>query len=212
MVLDFYSTLLLITGLYLLWNIVWYGWHIGAISAKGVLPVPPSLVIKTEMSPFVTFVVKRKMPTLFYYASRGRVLVTHGVFWGDVSLGKHVSFMFIVGRVLQSLSGEWFVPVRRWFEVIAKWLFMLLPVLWWVGGKPLLAWDMFLIVVLLLLIGYWDTDGYIRALIMYTHYADVPEEIQDYLHALRFYPFSLFLVLRTPLDVIGVVGGRRKGE
>jgi hypothetical protein len=210
LVLDFYSTLLLITGLYLLWNIVWYGWHIGAIGAKGVLPVSPSHIAKEFLFPFVTVVVKRRFPTMFYYEDKGRVLIIPKFFMGDIKLGKQVCLLFIIGRVLQSLSGEWFVPIRRWFEIIAKWLFIFSPVLWWIGGKPALAWDLFIIVVLLLFVAYWDTDGYIRALIMYTQQADLSEEIQDYLHSLRFYPFSLFLVLRTPLDIIAVVGGRNK--
>lgn len=208
LVLDFYSTLILIFGFYVLWNIIWYSWHIGGLHAKNVLYTPVFITLKDAISPFVTVIIRRRFPPLFYYLSDGRVLLVNKRTTVEMRLAESVRNLFIIGRVIQALSGEWYVPVRRWLEVIAKFLLVAIPVSIYMG-KQMFAWNVILFTVIVLLITYFDEDGYDRALIMFAQMLDISEDMQYMLERMRMYPFSLFMILRVPIDIISVLGGRK---
>ena len=211
LVLDLYSTLILIFGFYVLWNIIWYGWHIGGLHAKNVLYAPVFLTLKEAISPFAAVIIRRRFPPLFYYLATGRVLLVNKRITVETRLSESVRNLFIIGRVLQALSGEWYVPVRRWLEIIAKILVVTIPVSVYMG-KPMFAWNVILFTVIVLLITYFDEDGYDRALIMFVQNADISEDMQYMLERMRMYPFSLFMILRLPIDIIYLLGGRKSNE
>jgi len=208
LVLDMKDTLYLVITIYLLWVVVWYAWH-GSVFRIREEEISFNVDVSYLLSPFITVVVKNKVPPLFYYEGAGRVLlinrryVTKG---GPIS--SKIMTLFIVGRVLQHISDEWFVPLRRWLEIIAKWILMFLPVFWllWKGWG--VAWALFAILMVVLVISYWDTDGYIRALVLCTQNCEMSESEENMLYSVRFYPFSLFMILRLPLDIITYI--RRK--
>ncbi len=208
MVLDLKDTLYLIVAIYLLWVGVWYAWHGGALRIREE-ELSFDVDVSSLLSPFITVITKNKVPPIFYYEGAGRVLLINRRYAtkGGVLSSKLIS-LFIVGRVLQHLSDEWFVPLRRWLEVLAKLVFLLLPVFWFLWRGWGVAWGLFAIFIMVLIISYWDTDGYIRALVLCTENCEMSESEENMLYSVRFYPFSLFMILRLPLDIITYI--RRK--
>ncbi len=192
-----------------MWNLIWYGWHIGALGVEGVIPEDIFALVDEYLSPFVDIVYRRRYPPMFYYEVSGRVLFINRRLLGNHRLVGHVNKLFIIGRVVQYLSGDISAYLRRWMEILAKILFVSMPATWFLG-RAWLAWDVFLLTVLLLLVSYFDIDGYIRALIMLSYTETVSDEVQKHLYTLRYYPFSILMVLRFPLDIYLVIGGRKK--
>lgn len=208
MVLDFKDTLYLILAIYMLWLIVWYAWHASLLRLREE-EMSFKVDVSTLLSPFISVITRSKIPPLFYYEGSGRVLLInrrYAIKGGTLS--SKVMTLFIVGRVLQHLSDEWFVPVRRWLEIIVKWVFALLPIFWFLWKGWGVAWALFAILVGVLIITYWDTDGYIRAVVLCAENCEMSESEENLLYSVRFYPFSLFMILRLPLDIITYI--RRK--